>query len=87
MDLRSPAEIRDGVDERENRFFKETRSWQEVWRDQNVGTDIQKSLIENNTDQLVLQLQETLSEDIKFWLPYIIIKTLLYLIVKLIFIF
>lgn len=42
----------------------------------NFGTDIQKSLFENNTDQLVLQLQETLSEDIKFWLPYIIIKKL-----------
>lgn len=42
----------------------------------NFGTDIQKSLFENNTIELVTQLEETLTEDIKFWLPYIIIKKL-----------
>ena len=40
------------------------------------GTDIQRSLFENNTKELIVELQESLNEDIKFWLPYIIIEEL-----------
>ena len=42
----------------------------------NFGTDIQKSLFENNTLDLELELKQTLTEDINFWLPYIIINRL-----------
>ena len=31
------------------------------------GTDIQRSLFENNTKELILELQESLNEDIKFY--------------------
>jgi len=43
LDLRSPTEIRDDVNELETRFFRDNRSWQEVFRDQNMGVDIQRS--------------------------------------------
>ena len=42
----------------------------------NFGTDIQRSLFENNTQELEIGLEESLTEDIEFWLPYIIIDNL-----------
>ena len=38
------------------------------------GTDIQKSLFEPNTDQLEIELEESITSDIKFWLPYVIVN-------------
>jgi len=43
LDLRNPEEIRNDVNELDTRFFRDTRSWQEVFRDQNMGVDIQRS--------------------------------------------
>lgn len=40
------------------------------------GTNIQSALFENNTIDLELQLQETVSADIEKWLPYIKINEL-----------
>jgi len=40
IDLRTKPEQLNNVDELETRFFKETRSWQEVLRDQNQRTPI-----------------------------------------------
>lgn len=37
----------------------------------NFGTDIQRSLFENSTPNLELNLEESLRFDIEFWLPYI----------------
>jgi len=40
------------------------------------GTDLQKSLFENNTEELELSLENSFREDIAFWLPYIQIENL-----------
>ena len=42
----------------------------------NFGTDIQKSLFENNTVDLELSLEADLRSDIEFWLPYIDINSI-----------
>lgn len=40
------------------------------------GTNIQSALFENNTLDLELQLQDTVTADIETWLPYIIVNEL-----------
>ena len=37
----------------------------------NFGTNIRKVLFDNNTEDIRESLQETIDEDIKFWLPYV----------------
>jgi len=37
----------------------------------NFGTNIQSVLFENNTEDVRESLQETIEEDIKYWLPYV----------------
>jgi len=38
------------------------------------GTDIRKVLFENNTSEIRALLNETIDEDIKYWLPYVQLK-------------
>jgi len=41
----------------------------------NLGTNIRTILFENNTDDIQELLQESIQEDISFWLPYISLQT------------
>lgn len=40
------------------------------------GTTIQDSLFEQNTDDLINNIRNSIEEAVEFWLPYIIINTL-----------
>ena len=41
----------------------------------NLGTNIRSILFENNTDDIKEALQESIEEDVAFWLPYISLKS------------
>jgi|TARA_R100000541_G_scaffold41311_1_gene48699 phage baseplate assembly protein W len=40
----------------------------------NFGTNIQSILFENNTDDMKSLLQETIEQDVQYWLPYVQLK-------------